>query len=774
MIAVPMTDLQLLCRYVAEGSHDAFAELVRRHVDHVYSAAVRQSRGDTHDAEEVTQRVFILLASKAATLVDDEHVLLGGWLFNAVRFIARDVQRKEERRTRHEQKAAQMADHMRDARNPPRHAAAELPDPEWKEVEQELDDAMSSLGEQTRGLLVLRFFEGKTAREVGEQLGISEEAARKRVSRAVDELRELFTRRGVVMSADALTAGLATVALIKAPEGLAAASASAAAATTAAATSSTAATAAAITGGVVMTSVKIKTIALGAAVLLLAGGSVTVGPKFFSPVSQRQVKLAQVGPSMSGKVFGPDGKPAANAEVRVATSAERGYAYPGDRDRADGLTDADGKYTVPKPADERFVLVVSSPQGYGELSWKQLARGEQVRLQPWGRIEGVAYHEGKPQPKATIRLWRVGENDELVSHQTQVTADANGRYAFPRVAPGGTQMYRTLPGPRYNSTDWVYVEVQSGKTLTVPLGGGGGRSVVGRVVIPPEMASFVMLKDSGAYTYDANVRLELDHSKRPKHEKDEAPEEYRAIEEQFARTPDGRRHKEWMFGRDFIVKPDGTFRIDNLPPGKYTATVRHFEHQEEVSFMEDVAKTEVAFEIPAAPTTGPTTQISTDPIDVGTLVPTKLVRKRPGDPAPDFVVKTIDGGTFRSADHKGKPIVVVFWGTYSNTDRLKPFGDFARRWNKDPRIAIVGCFVAENEAEAKKHIADNNLDFPHTADRSLMSQFDSSWPEAVLVSADGKIVKKHLHDKVLEKYVRLAVGDPPEKPATRTTRTARR
>ena len=58
------------------------------------------------------------------------------------------------------------------------HAAAPPHDPEWKEVEQELDEAMSHLREQTRGVLVLRFFEGKTAREVGEQLGISEEAAR--------------------------------------------------------------------------------------------------------------------------------------------------------------------------------------------------------------------------------------------------------------------------------------------------------------------------------------------------------------------------------------------------------------------------------------------------------------------------------------------------------------------------------------------------------------------------------------------------------------------
>ena len=113
------------------------------------------------------------------------------------------------------------------------------------------------------------------------------------------------------------------------------------------------------------------------------------------------------------------------------------HVVAGPRARADGITDTDGKYAVPKPDTDHYVIVVASPQGYAEASWKQLARGEQVRLHPWGRIEGGAYHQGKPQPKANVRLWRVGENDEPVSHQTQVTADANGRFVFPRVAPGG-------------------------------------------------------------------------------------------------------------------------------------------------------------------------------------------------------------------------------------------------------------------------------------------------------------------------------------------------
>src|SRR5437588_4381957 len=96
-----MTDVELLREYVKSASHDAFAQIARRHVDMIYSAAMRQSGGDRDLAEEITQRVFILLARKASRLTD-ERVLLGGWLYNAVRLLARDAMRKRRRRAFHE------------------------------------------------------------------------------------------------------------------------------------------------------------------------------------------------------------------------------------------------------------------------------------------------------------------------------------------------------------------------------------------------------------------------------------------------------------------------------------------------------------------------------------------------------------------------------------------------------------------------------------------------------------------------------------------------
>ena len=773
-----MSDFELLQQYVADragpAGQDAFAELVRRHVDHVYAAALRQTARDSDAAEEVTQRVFILLANKAATLTSgDPQVLIGGWLFNAVRYIALDVLRKEARRARHEKKAAEMA---QQSRGSSRHAAggagaagagaAQPHDPDWHDVEAELDDAMSHLAEPTRGVLVLRFFEGKTSREVGEHLGISEEAARKRVSRAVDELRELFTRRGIVMSASGLAEGLLAIAITKAPAGLAASAASAA--TSAAVTTSTS-TAATVTGGLLMASAKAKTAALVAAVLLLTGGAVTIGPKFFAPTRARTVTLAQTGPTITGTVFGPDGKPLAGAEVRVASPDKRVAAYTGPRDRADGLTDANGKYAVPKPEDDHYVIVVSAPQGYAQVSWKQLARGEQIRLEPWGRIEGIAYAGGKPQANASVHLWRVVENTEPVSHQTTVTADASGHYVIPRVAPGGVQIYRTLRPKNWRSTDWQYVEVQPGKTAIVQIGGRGGASVVGRIDVPPDIAKFIAWKESGIYTYEANVRLDL-AVKPPKHAKDEAPEEYRAIEEAFARTPEGRQYKEWIFGRNFEVNPDGTFRIDELPPGKYTVTIRSFEEQPEVSFMEDVARTEVKFEIPAPSATQPTLSAA-QPIDVGTAVPESLHRLRPGDAAPDINVTTLDGQPWRLADQKGKIFILICWGAYGDRMETQSFTELAAKYGNDPRVAILGCVATDSADDARSYIKKLNFTFPNTSEISLMNAYDNSWPSAVIVGRDGKIIQKHLSNESLKKYMAIAMGEAP--PATAPSRRRR-
>lgn len=198
---------QLLAEYVETGSESVFQELVARYVDLVYSAAVRLVNGDTHLAEDVSQTVFADLARMARTL--SRNVMLGGWLHRHTCFVAAKMMRTERRRQFRERQAVEM-------NAQPDHSAANL-----SLVAPILDDAINQLGSEDRAAILLRFFEQRDFRAVGETLGSNEEAARKRVNRALDKLHTLLKNRGVAFSATALATALSAQAVTAAPAGLA-------------------------------------------------------------------------------------------------------------------------------------------------------------------------------------------------------------------------------------------------------------------------------------------------------------------------------------------------------------------------------------------------------------------------------------------------------------------------------------------------------------------------------------------------------------------------
>ncbi|MBL9186802.1 MAG: sigma-70 family RNA polymerase sigma factor [Opitutaceae bacterium] len=205
-------DSELLQAYAETRSQTAFAELVKRRVGLVYSVALRQVGGDTHLAQDVTQRVFADLARKATTLAS--RPVLSGWLYRSAQFAASDLVRSERRRRAREQENLIM--------NATLSADGTDPAVDWDKLRPVLDEAMAELGDEDRDAVALRFLEEKPFAEVGRRLAISEEAARKRVSRALDKLHDCLAQRGVTSTTAALALALGNQATAAVPAGLAA------------------------------------------------------------------------------------------------------------------------------------------------------------------------------------------------------------------------------------------------------------------------------------------------------------------------------------------------------------------------------------------------------------------------------------------------------------------------------------------------------------------------------------------------------------------------
>ena len=254
-----LDDMDLVREFATRNSEEAFETIVARHINLVYSAALRQV-SDPHLAEEITQAVFIILARKAPKM--SHQTFLIGWLFKTTRYAASAELRAAGRRQRRETEAYMET------------SIPENPDDTaWQPIVPLLDEALSKLDETDRRALLLRYFEERPLADVGTALVLTEEAARKRVSRGLEKLRKYFLKRGVTLTAAALVGAVATNAVQAAPAGLAVKVAAAAAKGAAISTSITTLVQATLR---IMTYTKLKLAAAITTGILLAGGAATV------------------------------------------------------------------------------------------------------------------------------------------------------------------------------------------------------------------------------------------------------------------------------------------------------------------------------------------------------------------------------------------------------------------------------------------------------------------------------------------------------------------
>jgi RNA polymerase sigma factor (sigma-70 family) len=357
-----LDDNTLLREYVANGSEPAFATLVARHINKVYSVAFRHT-GNSSQAEEITQAVFIILARKATHL--GKHVILAGWLYHTTRLTALAFIRSEIRRSHREQKAYMQSildGHESDL---------------WPQIAPLLDAAIATLNDSDRQAVVLRFVYEKNMKEVAAELGATEGAVRIRLHRAMEKLRQSFYKRGIVSTTEIIARAISANAVQAAPVGLAK---TATALALAKGTAASASTLTLIKGALkIMAWTKAKTVIMTGVFVLLAAGT---APVIIREIHNYQVsrlaspRTTSVTETIKGQLFGPGQLVDAGNTTPEAAWETRYWARSlGDYDAVIAGTEPEAVATAKKWMGDKSTFQTESKTEFASLQgFQMLAR----------------------------------------------------------------------------------------------------------------------------------------------------------------------------------------------------------------------------------------------------------------------------------------------------------------------------------------------------------------------------------------------------------------
>ncbi len=443
--------------------------------------------------------------------------------------------------------------------------------------------------------------------------------------------------------------------------------------------------------------------------------------------------------AVSGVVQLPDGRPAAGAEVAMATRETFVSLSMGGFGRNNSVptvkTGPDGRFAFVPPGD-KFLLVTLGNAGFADASSAEFAKSGKLTLQPWGRIEGRVMIGRKPgagqevsfQPTRPDR----GGGIYVFDYGYTTRTDEQGRFAFDRAIPGPGTVSRVVVtsfpgGSSQHSPCWQEpVEVKAGEAVSVTIG-GKGRSVVGRVVL------------------DGTPDIPVDW-------RQNEPATIQLPRSEWGKGPGGYAR----FAAN--IDKDGRFRIDDVPPGRYELTVP-------VNAQPDPKSCGAGAEIGRAtrPVTVPEGTADA-PIDLGEFKATLFETLQVGDLAPDFTARQLDGGPLKLRDLRGKLVLLDFWATWCGPclAEIPAIQAIRDSFRGDPRFVLVALSCDQTPELAAEYVKKNGLGGSQAYAGSLQAGVAAGYkvraiPATFLVGADGRILAKNLRGDDLKRAIRAAL-----------------
>ena len=275
---------------------------------------------------------------------------------------------------------------------------------------------------------------------------------------------------------------------------------------------------------------------------------------------------------ITGEVVTREGKPVAGAVVIVAKRAQ-GVKFidgrlPSDAAVPKATTDRRGRFSLAEP-DAPFSLVIVADTGLAVLS-NAKSTANSIVLEPWGRIHGTVRVGSRPDAGRrvlTLSAEATAPEGPRLTWRAEAQADARGNFDLPRVAPGEVFLSRSAPGFGPVGTDIQFLDVAPGSQISTTIGGIGCR-VVGRVDFTADATERPHFTDGTATL--ARIKPPLPY---PEGFHTWNSEKRQAWLASFARTKEGRAFIRSQGRYRSTIATDGSFRIEDVPPGRYQLIV---------------------------------------------------------------------------------------------------------------------------------------------------------------------------------------------------------